>query len=233
MHDAGVDAGGAQGVYSLVEALDLTLEVDGAGAVGRGEVGEGAHHIERPMKRYLSREFHDLVPTHADAVHARVHLQMEGRGHPEGVGGLGIADGELGSVDRRHDLVGQKQRDGRGRGLAQNEDRGVHVSLAQGDGLVHRGHAQVLGPGVQRRLGALHGAVAVAVGLHHGHEPGARIQAPLHGRGVVADGVQVDLHPGPAPIGLGDAGELVRVEARGTGGLGALLGEAQHVAGRR
>lgn len=146
---------------------------------------------------------------------------MEGRGHPEGVGGLGVADGELGGVDRRHDLVGQKQRDGRSRGLAQNEDRGVHVGLAQGDGLVHRGHAQVLGPGVQRRFGALHGAVAVAVGLHHGHEPGTRIQALLHGRGVVTDGVQVDLHPGPAPIHLGNAGELVRVEARGTGGLGA------------
>lgn len=82
-------------------------------------------------------------------------------------------------------------------------------------------------------LAHCHGAVAVAVGLHHGHEPGTRIQALLHGRGVVTDGVQVDLHPGPAPIHLGNAGELVRVEARGTGGLGALLGEAQHVAGRR
>ena len=55
------------------------------GLSGRGEVGEGAHQIERPMERYLSREFHDLVPAHADAVHARVHLQMEGRGHPEGL----------------------------------------------------------------------------------------------------------------------------------------------------
>ena len=233
VHDARVDAGRAQGIHGFRETLDLPLEVDGAGAVGRGEVGEGAHQIERPMERYLSREFHDLVPTHADAVHARVHLQMEGRGHPEGVGGLGVADGELGGVDRRHDLVGQKQRDGRSRGLAQNEDRGVHVGLAQGDGLVHRGHAQVLGPGVQRRFGALHGAVAVAVGLHHGHEPGSRIQALLHGRGVVADGVQVDLHPGPASIHLGNAGELVRIEARSAGSRRALLSEAQHIAGRR
>ncbi len=49
---------------------------------------------------HLSRELHDLVAAHADAVHARVHRQMEGRGHAEGVGGLGVADGELGGVDR-------------------------------------------------------------------------------------------------------------------------------------
>lgn len=75
--------------------------------------------------------------------------------------------------------------------------------------------------------------MAVAVGLHHGHEPGTRIQALLHGRGVVADGVQVDLHPGPAPIHLGNAGELVRIEARSAGSRRALLSEAQHIAGRR
>ena len=178
------------------------------------EVGERAHEVERAVEAHLREELHHLVVAHADAVHARVHGQVVRRADAEGVGRLGVADGEVGRVDARHDLVGQQQGDGLVGRLRQHEDGRVHQRLAQLDGLVDRGHAQVLGAGVQRRLRAAHRPMPVAVGLHHGHDAHAGAHVALEGRHVVAQGVQVDLRPGPAAVGVGDEAQLVGVEAR-------------------
>ena len=214
MDDAGVDAGHAHALDSLEEALRLYVKVQRLGRIGRGEVGERAHQVERAVEAHLRQELHHLVVAHADAVHARVHGQVVRRADAEGVGRLGVADGEVGRVDARHDLVGQQQGNGLVRGLREHEDGRIHQCLAQLDGLVDRGHAQILGTGVQRRLRAAHRTVPVAVGLHHGHDAHAGSHVALEGRHVVAQGVQIDLRPGPATVGVGDEAQLVGVEAR-------------------
>ena len=164
------------------------------------------------MEADLVHEVHHFVPAHADAVHARVDGQMVRRAQTHGIRGLRIFDGELGRVDRRHDLVGEQQRDGAGRRLGEHKDRRVDQAFAQLDALVDRGDAQVVGAGVQRRLRNAHRAVAVCVGLHDGHHMAARADHLLDGGGVVADGVQVDFQPGPTTVLLGDGGQLLGVE---------------------
>ena len=83
---------------------------------------------------------------------------------------------------------------------------------AQLDGFVHRGHAQVVGAGVERGLGTAHRAVTVSVGLHHGHEAHAVVDALLDGARVMTDGVEVDLGPRPAAVDVGNEAQLVGVE---------------------
>ena len=113
VHDAGVDACRAQRRDRLDEPLHLDLEVQRLRGVGRGEVRERAHEVERAMEAHLPHELDHFVVAHADAVHTRVHRQVIRRAHAERVGSLGVLDGELGGIDARHDLVSQKQRDGR------------------------------------------------------------------------------------------------------------------------
>ena len=131
VHDAGVNAGGAQGLDGLDVALRLDLEVKRFGAVGRGEVREHAFELKRAMEAHLVHERDDLVPTHADAVHARVHGKVERRAQAHGVGGLGVFDGELRRVHRRHDLVRKQQRDSACRRLGQHKDWRVDQAFAQ------------------------------------------------------------------------------------------------------
>ena len=94
------------------------------------------------MEAHLPHELDHFVVAHADAVHTRVHRQVVRSAHAVRVGGLGVLDGELGGIDARHDLVSQKQRDGRLGRLRKNEDGRVYQRLAQLDGFVHRGHAR-------------------------------------------------------------------------------------------
>ena len=204
MHDAGIHARPAQRRNGLNEALRLNLEVERFRRVGRGEVGERAHEVERTMEAHLPHEFHHFVVPHANAVHTRVHSQVVRRTHAERVGSLGVLDGELGGVHAWHDLVGQKQRDSRFRRLRQDKNRGVHQRFAQLDSLVHRGHAQVVGTGIERGLSTAHRAVAVGVGLHHSHEAHAVVDTLLHGARVVTNGVEVDFRPCPATIDIGN-----------------------------
>ena len=74
------------------------------------------------MEAHLPHELDHFVVAHADAVHTRVHRQVVRSAHAVRVGGLGVLDGELGGIDARHDLVSQKQRDGRLGRLRKNED---------------------------------------------------------------------------------------------------------------
>jgi hypothetical protein len=73
---------------------------------------------------------------------------------------------------------------------------------AQRQRLVDGGHAQLGGPGGQRGTRRLHGPVAVAVGLDHGHHlraAGLLAQQPH----VVLDGAQVDQRLGEDARGQG------------------------------
>src|SRR5207302_3605913 len=69
------------------------------------------------------------------------------------------------------------------------EDGHPDAGLTEGEALLHEGHTQPRGAGVDRCPCHLDRSVSVPVGLHHGHQAGARRR---QNPDVVADGVEVD-----------------------------------------
>src|SRR5690606_37964811 len=76
------------------------------------------------------------------------------------------------------------------------QQRRVDAGVAQGDGLLHLRDRQPVGAGLEGGPPDGGGAVAVAVGLDHRAQPGGAGD-PAQGPHVVADGLEVDLGPGP------------------------------------
>ena len=195
VHDAGVDTHLAQCGNRLREALHLDAEVERSLAVRRREVRERAHQIERTMEAHLPHEIDHIVIAYADAVHTRVHRQVERCANAVLVSLLGVGNGKLRRVDGRHDLVGEQQgRRRRGR-LGQKHDWRPHHALAQLDALVYRSDSQVVRARLQRGLRNTHSTVAVRVGLHHGEKARARLDERSRDTDVVADGRKIDFHP--------------------------------------
>ena len=147
------------------------------------------------MEAHLPHEIDHIVIAYADAVHARVHRQVERCANAVLVGLLGVGNGELGRVDGRHDLVGEQQGRRRRRRLGQKHDWRPHHALAQLDALVYRSDSQVVRARLQRGLRNTHSTVAVRVGLHHGEKARARLDERSRDTDVVADGRKVDFHP--------------------------------------
>ncbi len=150
--------------------MRLNVELERFGSIRRGEVGEHARKLKRPMKPDAHHERHNLVVAHADAVHPAVHRQMKRCLHAVRIGHLSVLDGELGLVHRRHDVVSQKKGDSAGRWLRQHENRSADLSFSKLDALGYGCHAQVIGSGGKRRLRNLYGTVPVSVGLHDGQQ---------------------------------------------------------------
>ena len=79
---------------------------------------------------------------------------------------------------------------------AEHEHRRREAGRAELFRLAGRRHAEPRGPGLERRAGHRHRAVAVAVGLDHGAQPPAGRQVAPQPADVVTDRLEVDLRQG-------------------------------------
>ena len=138
----------------------------------------------------------------ADAAHAGVGLQVDL--HPAACGHGSIAQG-LGlrcRVAGHRDMVLDQGRRVAGLHMAQHQNGQGQPALAQLHGLSQAAHGQPGGTLFRKNAGALHGTVAVAVGLDH------CAQRQSTGTGldraeIMAKGFEVDLGPDMFFKGLG------------------------------
>jgi hypothetical protein len=80
--------------------------------------------LQGAVELHLALEFDHVFGAHADAVHAGVQSQEEGGLHVMGIGGFAVGQGEFGRVDRRRDVVAQKERSRRWPGAGRAEESG-------------------------------------------------------------------------------------------------------------
>ena len=218
MDDARVETGLADEPQGLLEAAVLLVEVELLCAVCRGEVGEGALVLERPVEGDALDEVARIQVEHADAVHAGVDGQVEGGLLALDVCLLGVVEDELLGVDRRRDVVGEQQGDGALRRLGEQEDGLGEAGLAQLDALFGGGDGQAVCTGVERCAGDSDGPVAVGVCLDHG------AQQPLGAGGaarllhVEGDGGEVNLRPSATGDAFASIG-VVQGNSRGAARL--------------
>ena len=159
-----------------------------------GQAADFQHPGQRGVKVGAERK--------ADAAHAGVGLQVDL--HPAACGHSSIAQG-LGlrcRVAGHRDMVLDQGRRVAGLHMAQHQNGQGQPALAQLNGLSQAAHGQPGGTLFRKNAGALHGAVAVAVGLDH------CAQRQSTGTGldraeIMAKGFEVDLGPDMFFKGLG------------------------------
>ena len=156
------------------------------------------------MEAYLVKEFHYAVVMHANTIHAGVDGQMIRSLQTLRISSFRIGNGKFGSVNRGHDVVVQKQRDGLGRRFRQHQDRLAQASVAQFDPLIDRGDAQVGCARSRCGLGDLNGAMAVCVSFNDGKKTTAASQLFFGLKHVVLNGASINFYPRPTPIVFGD-----------------------------
>ena len=156
------------------------------------------------MEAYLVKEFHCAVVVHANTIHARVDGKMIRSLQTLRISCFCIGNGKFGSVNRGHDVVVQKQRDGLGRRFRQHQDRLTQASVAQLNSLIDRGDTQVGCARSRCSLCNLNGAMAVCVSFNDGKKTAAASQLFFGLKHVVLNCASIDLYPRPTPIVFGD-----------------------------
>ena len=175
-----------EALQQLPEGLGLAVDIGlipGGGAVGGTQVGVDPLDAEGGQGKDLP----DLLQVAAglpQAVHSRVHRQVDGQGAAIGR--------QLAGVGRVHHRLGQAVPPQQGElvrvGVSQDEDLPPDAPLPQLDALRQAGHAEGGHPLPLEDAGHRQGPVAVGVGLHGGHQLAARGQQGPEGRHVVSPG---------------------------------------------
>ena len=147
-------------------------------------MGQGVQPFQRPV--VLRRD--------PQPVHPGVQRQMDGEGEPPGRQGLSVVFvhhglGEPPPAEQRGLLRGR---------IAQDQDLAPDAHPAQVHPLRQTGHRESLDALLLQPVGHGKGSVAVGVGFHHRHQAAAGGQGPLEHPGVVGQGVQIHVPPGPA-----------------------------------
>ena len=157
-----------------------------------------------------------------------VHAGIQGQVDPDesSLGGKRPAVSLVGH--RLGEMPAAEEGDLTGRGVAQNEDGAQHPGLPKGDALSQTGHPEGPHPVPPQAAGHRHRPVAVAVRFDHRHQRAAGGQGGAEGAGVVPQGVQVQLLPGPAAGGGAEGAQGVQHQggAQGERRHGAEVGQA-------
>ena len=178
----------------VIEECGLLVGAGGRGFIGAGKMCEQPFDFHTRDRLQRLQQAEGRMRFRSQARHARVHLDvdLDCFARRSGGGRQGI---ELCLVvDRHRNMVGGRIRHSRVGSFAQDKDRCGDASVANLDRLVDPRHATICRAGLDRRPGSRDQAVAVAVGLDHGHD--ACVGQLLHGLNVVRDGAQINFKPG-------------------------------------
>ena len=181
--------------HALVQARDLLVDDGIAGVVGVREMRHQARDLDQPASRGRNQALEDVRPVlEEDAGTIEAGVEFGGHARPAAraarglehrvqVGGAG--DGEVDAgLHGGADIVGRL--------IEPGQDLGVDPRRPQLERLGDRGDAQRGGAPAQRGQRDRDGAMAVRVGLHHGHHARAR-GMPDQDAGIVLHRVQIDL----------------------------------------
>ena len=111
---------------------------------------------------------------------------------------LAIGKGEIGRIDRGHNVKLKQGGDSLDRRLAQDQDGLGNSAAAQLNTLADRRHREHVGSGRVHDFGALNSSMTISVGFNHATQALTRIQQILIGPRVAAKRPAVNLNPGPA-----------------------------------
>ena len=111
---------------------------------------------------------------------------------------LAIGKGEIGRIDRRHDIELEQRRNGLDRRLAQDQDGFCDPALSKLNAFTNRRHGKHVGTGRIHDFGALDGTMAIGIGLHYAAQSLTLIEQILVSPRVAAKRPSVNLNPGPA-----------------------------------
>ncbi len=193
----------AQCLDGLTEPVDLQAG-EGIGRVVRnGEVREGAGDPDRRGPGHHFSERRHVTGRNAQPAHPGVHLEVHRRMNAPPGGGAGQRLDLVGTVNRRHEVVLQKQVRLPRREPAEHQDRGGHARLPQLDPLLGDRHTQALDPFLHQGTGDAGGTVAVSIGLDD-RQDGTLPDAVPHRLEIGGQGQKVDLGPG-GPAGFEEA----------------------------
>ena len=158
----------------LEEARELQPRRGQIQGVRVGEVGVDALHLHAPAVRRPLEEPARVVVVDADPLHARVDLEVHGRGDAQPAGDLvdlfELVDGRRG----QREPVAQEDRDLVAEDAAHDQDGHGDAGLAQRHRFFQERHAQRPGPERDQVPGHGHEPVAVGIGLHDRHHRGRR-----------------------------------------------------------
>ena len=111
---------------------------------------------------------------------------------------LAIGKGEIGRIDRRHNVKLKQCGDSLDRRLAQDQDGLGNSAPAQLNTLADRRHREHVGSGRVHDFGALDGTMPIGIGLDHAAQSLTWIEQVLVSPRVAAKRPSVNLNPGPA-----------------------------------
>ncbi len=200
MADLGVQSCGVSYRERFGEGLRLSVvgRVIRA-AVGEGEVAPDAGHAQRATcfgGGSGGTQLRPVVGPRAVAPETRVDLQLHASGHAAGATGL-LGRGQLGRRrDPEVDPAGHDSLDVLARGPQPAQHRDRDPGRADRERLLDEGDAEPGRTAGHRRLRRRDQPVAVAVGLHHRHDPGLP-GARAQGGDVAPDRREVDDRLGP------------------------------------
>ena len=195
--EARLEAGVANRLDGLLEAVELEREVPVVDDVGGGEVREGARALDAAVEVNRTAHLEDVAPTDPDARHARVERQVV-LGHLAlGCRRLAEREREVHLVDGRHEVVLHERAHAADRRLREYENRRVEARLAKLDALGDRRHGELVGTSRPQRLGAGHGSVPVGIRLDDGHHLGAGSNLGPERLCIATQGGEVNLDPRP------------------------------------
>ena len=222
-----VREGGLQFLRSLQEPVVLQLgemvEVVGVGAHEMREHRPGQYRVLSFQSLY--ELIHILFRVESQAVHSGVDLQVHGiivdalfpgRGHqsveqPETIH-LGLQFVIEDGLERRHLRI-------------HHHDIARDAILSQGDALVGHRHRQVVHLMVLQRLGYLHGACPIGIGLDHAHYLRRRLEEGFVMIEIGHQGVEVDLEDSLVNFLHKPLGESVEIEVASALEKNHLVGE--------
>ena len=190
--------GGAEPLAELPEALQLFAEERVAAFVGGREVSPQPGQLQALVGGNRGAELGDHFGVAlAEPAHAGVVLDVDSRPNAQRSRSLGDVCAKALAPDRDLGAGAEGELELLGRERTHGEDGDVGQRRAQSLGLGRGGHRENRGPARERRAGAGHGTVTVAVGLDDGAQLRAAGQLARQAGAVAFHRAQVDRGDGP------------------------------------
>ena len=171
--DAGIGAEFAQAVECEVKAIELLARLMAELGVrenfGRGEMRERANHFHVFALGELASEAVGVFGEDAEAIHAGVHLELNGDIFLAQLRGGGFVSKKLlATVNCGSEIVLQEIFFLAGPETAENQDRRADAGLANFDALTGGGNAEPIRAGLFEGLGDSRATMAIAIAFDDG-----------------------------------------------------------------
>jgi hypothetical protein len=198
VNKTGVDSMSTQIGNRIFKALHLQLKIPIPNHIGGREMGKRTRTFQTTMEIDGMAKFTDICRSHTDAVSYPYQLQDDTDRPIVSGGTFTIRKGEIGFVDRGHNVIGDKGLYRFQWRLIQEEDRSCATRLTQLDTFSDGRHGKLVGTSCTHSPSALNHPMTIAISFDRTHKLGTRAEQGLEGTRIVAYGTKINLNPRPS-----------------------------------